>query len=304
MKHQNIFWGVLLILLGTLFLFDRLGFFVFDWPMVRQLWPVLLILWGVSILPVKGFIKLILALLIAAISLVIYNHKAPDTRTSWNRIEFNRGKTESESERISQSFNKEFEEGIKRARLKLDAGAGAFTLNSKTDELIIFDKSRSPIKYEFRVSTYNDEAQIEINQVTRIQQGKSLRNTVDMHLHPLPIWDLEFNIGAGSFEFDFSKLKVERIELNGGAASIEYKLGKLHPETKVEIDAAASSIKLSIPKGTNTQLNSSSVLSSKSIPGMERISRGIYRTQDHDAEAPLIQIELNTAVSSFTIDWY
>lgn len=44
MKHQNIFWGALLILLGTLFLFDRLGFFVFDWSMVRRLWPVLLIL--------------------------------------------------------------------------------------------------------------------------------------------------------------------------------------------------------------------------------------------------------------------
>lgn len=304
MKHQNIFWGALLILLGTLFLFDRLGFFVFDWSMVRRLWPVLLILWGVSILPVKGFIKLILALLIAAISLVIYNHNAPTERTSWNRIEFDKGKSESKSERISQSFNKEFEESIRRARLKLDAGAGAFTLNSNTSELINFDKSRSPIKYEFRVSTYNDEAEIQINQVTRIQQGKNLRNTVDLQLNPEPVWDLEFNIGAGSFDFDFSKLKVERIELNGGAASIDYKLGQLHPETKVEIDAAASSIKIRIPKGTNTQLNSSSLLSSRNIPGMERISRGIYRTQEHDADAPLIQIELNTAVSSFTIDWY
>ncbi len=304
MKHQNIFWGVLLILLGTLFLFDRLGLFVFDWYMVRRLWPVLLILWGVSILPTKGFIKLILAFAVAALSLVIYNHKAPDEKTSWNRIEFNRDKSEKDSERISQSFNKEFEEGIKRASLKLDAGAGAFTLNSKTTDLINFDKSRSPMKYEFRVSTHNDEAEVKISQTTRIQQGKNKPNKVDLQLNPSPIWNLEFNIGAGSFDFDFSNLRIEQIELNGGAASIDFKMGSLHPKTKIEIDAGASSIKLLLPKGANCKLNSSSVLSSRNFSGMERISRGNYRTTDHSEDAPEIHIEVNTAVSSFTIDWY
>jgi hypothetical protein len=125
-----------------------------------------------------------------------------------------------------------------------------------------------------------------------------------MQLSPIPLWDFEFNIGAGSFDFDMTELKVEKLELNGGAASIDFKLGGLIPEASIEIDAAASSITLRVPEASGCELYSSSVLSSRNIEGFERISKGHYQTENFEEAESKITITLNTAVSSFTVYRY
>jgi predicted membrane protein len=46
---RNLFWGMVLILLGLLFLLDNLGIADFG-EVIRMYWPVILILWGISAL--------------------------------------------------------------------------------------------------------------------------------------------------------------------------------------------------------------------------------------------------------------
>jgi hypothetical protein len=304
MKHQNIFWGVILILIGTLVLFDRLGFFIFEWAMVRQLWPVLLILWGISILPTKGFIKLILAFTVAGISVVIYQQRAPEMRTEWKRFDFKRESQVRDRDQITQYFSEPYDETITRAKLTLDAGAGAFKLKSSDDNLVGFNKERSTMRYDFRVESYNEEATVKISQNSNIHLGKNNRNDVEILLHSGPVWSTQFNIGAGSFDFDFSGLMVDEIKLDGGAASIEFKLGDLLDKTMIDINTAASSITLYLPKNAGAILKSNAVISSRNIEGFERMSRGLYQTENYDEAVQKIDISMDAAVSSFTVKWY
>jgi hypothetical protein len=304
MKHQNIFWGVVLILIGSLVLLDRLGVFIFEWAMVRQLWPVLLILWGISILPTKGFIKLILAFAVAGISIIIYHQRAPETRTEWRRFEFKRDSQIQDRDQIAQYFNEPYDETISRAKLTLDAGAGSFKLSASDGNLIGFDKKRSTLRYDFRVESFNEEATVRISQNSDIHIGKNNRNDVEIMLHPSPVWSTDFNIGAGSFDFDFSDLRVDKIKMDGGAASIEFKIGDLLAETSVEINTAASSITLYLPKEAGAVLRSNAVLSSRNIEGFERISRGQYQTGNFEEAVQKIDISMDAAVSSFTVKWY
>lgn len=302
MKHQNIFWGFALIILGTLILLDRLGIFIFEWVMLKHLWPVLLILWGISIIPTKGFIKLGLSLVVAVLAVVIYNQKAPEKRTEWKRIEFK--KESSDKDAVSQTFSEPMDKNISKARLQLDAGAGAFKMRKSSPNLIDFDKKRSLMTYDFKVESFEDEAKIFISQNTRIQSGTNRGNDVSFKLNPDPVWEFEFNIGAGSFDFDMSELKVEKLDLNGGAADINLKLGDRQETTRLELDAGASSITVRIPKGAGGELRSSSLLSSRNIPGFERISKGHFRTENFDSAEQKVIIELNTAISSFTVVRY
>jgi predicted membrane protein len=46
---RNLFWGMVLILLGLLFLLDNMGIANFS-DVIRMYWPVILILWGISAL--------------------------------------------------------------------------------------------------------------------------------------------------------------------------------------------------------------------------------------------------------------
>ena len=67
MKFSNIFWGVILIFAGVLFILQNLGVINFEWTYLWRLWPVILILWGVSVLPAHSLIKLGLVLLVLGV---------------------------------------------------------------------------------------------------------------------------------------------------------------------------------------------------------------------------------------------
>ena len=64
MKFRNIFWGVILIFLGVLFIAENFGWLHFDWMNLWRLWPVIIVLWGIAILPAHSLIKTALTLLV------------------------------------------------------------------------------------------------------------------------------------------------------------------------------------------------------------------------------------------------
>lgn len=48
---QSIFWGIILLLFGVLFLLDNLGIMYFNfWGFIGGWWPVILIVLGISII--------------------------------------------------------------------------------------------------------------------------------------------------------------------------------------------------------------------------------------------------------------
>ncbi|PID58682.1 MAG: hypothetical protein CR986_07395 [Ignavibacteriae bacterium] len=57
MKTSNLFWGFFLVTIGSLFLLTRYTEFYIPWHIVWDLWPVLLILMGISIMVKGTFVK-------------------------------------------------------------------------------------------------------------------------------------------------------------------------------------------------------------------------------------------------------
>jgi len=46
-QHKdNLFWGIILVFLGGIFLLHNLG--IPTWHFIRKLWPLILIFWGAS----------------------------------------------------------------------------------------------------------------------------------------------------------------------------------------------------------------------------------------------------------------
>jgi uncharacterized integral membrane protein len=46
MENRNIFWGVLLVAIGGLFILDNVDLINFSFSALISLWPLLLIAWG------------------------------------------------------------------------------------------------------------------------------------------------------------------------------------------------------------------------------------------------------------------
>jgi hypothetical protein len=91
MKSSKIFWGVFLVSLGTLLLIRQFGVWDVDLGDLFNLWPSLLIIWGVSLLKIGEIAKLsliaITALLLAVFTAGFFSEVKYHKHIDINHIE-------------------------------------------------------------------------------------------------------------------------------------------------------------------------------------------------------------------------
>ena len=308
MKFRNIFWGVILIVVGVLFILQNLHVVDFEWVRLWRLWPVLLVLWGISILPANNWIKSGLLVVVLGGSLYFMLDQTIDWRSDRVYIgdynydyEYDDSKTV-----INQDFNIPYEDSLSMAYLDFEAAAGSFYLNDTTNQLLSFTKKGKGGKFTYAVKRSEEKASIYIERedgdLRFNDDNKSAK--IKLALNTEPVWDIDLDVGAAKLDFDLSKFKVKKLELDGGAASFEIKLGDRYEKSYVNIDAGASEIIIKVPAVSGCDLNLSTVLSGRTISGFEKVDHGHYRTDNFDSAQNKIYITVDAAVSSYTITRY
>ncbi len=298
MKFRNIFWGIILIFFGVLFTMENLHVIDFDWYNMWRLWPVIIILWGISILPVKDIIKV--ALVLVVLSGSIWYMVNDNVR--WRLPD--EDATEISSHAINQEFQVPFEDSTATATLFMEMAAGSFYMNETTDQLVDFRKRGSLTDYRYSVMQEGADADIRIMMDDDLRVNSKKKNRIEVKLSPIPVWNLDFEVGAASVELDFRSYQVESVKIEGGAAAFDLTLGDLYPETRVDIEAGASSIDLRIPESSGCELKINTVLSGRNISGFVKYENDLYRTANFDEASNKIYIEVNAAVSSYSIKRY
>jgi len=314
MKFRNIFWGMLLILLGVLFILQNFNVIDIQWYGLWQLWPAFLILWGVSILPTNNWVKTILVAIVLTASAYLMVNKPVEKDLGWMHRHFDKDYSyddEEESydyddENVSQDFYIAYEDSVSSAIINFDMAAGSFYIQDTTNYLLNFSKTGDLGEYTYNIKRTGDKAKINIKrageELSRNDHHKDHR--VNLTLNQQPVWSLNLDVGAAKVDFDLTRFKVKKIDMDGGAASIKLKLGNHVPKSYVNIDAGASQIILKIPHDAGCDLHLNSVLSGKTITGFEKIDGGHYRTDNFDTAENKIFITMDAAVSSYTITRY
>ncbi len=299
MKFRNIFWGIILILVGVLFTLENLNIIDFDWYNLWRLWPVVLVLWGVSILPVKNMIKVGLVILVLLGSIFYMM----DRTVQWRNEDYSTS-YQHDNRSITQEFTIPYEDSVQTASLDMEVAASSFVLVDESFDLIDFDKKGSVIDYKYSVKQTDSSVDVDIYMEDEIVLKSNSHNRIDMSLNPQPVWDMHFEVGAADVNFDLSGLKISDLDIEAGAAAIKVKLGDEFPDTRVNIESGASSIKLKVPEESGCDLNITSVMSGKSISGFEKIDHGHYRTANFEESENKIYLVVETAVSSYSIIRY
>lgn len=303
MKFRNIFWGIILILLGVLFTLDNMHIIDFAWYNLWRLWPVVLVLWGISILPSRDFIKVILVLLVLGASVTYMLND----NVRWYDKDFEVTYFDDDDydyKKVDQFFTIPFEDTADFASLEMEVAASKFTLMGESYELVDFEKKGSTIDYKYTVKHLDDNIDVDIYIEDDVVIRGKAKNIVDMSLNPYPIWDLSYDVGAADVNMDLSSLKVANLDIEGGAAAFKVKLGSNVPETRVKFETGASSITVKVPEEAGCDVNVSAVLSGKSISGFDKIDHGHYQTSNFNEAENKIYIDIETAVSSYSIIRY
>ena len=302
MKYRNIFWGVILILIGILFTLENFNLINFNIRELWRLWPVVLVLWGISIIPADKWIRLGLVLLVLAGSVFFMLDQAVEWE---NEQSYDVELPVIENYEGYHDFNITDEDSTEFATLSMEAAAGAFSLSDTTTSLLYFIQNDNSFQYKYFVKKTDDRVKINIETSEgHVGFNKNSDNKVRIKLNERPVWDIKLEVGAAAVNFDLSPFKVKKVNLESGAASLKLKLGDEYPETRVNIEAGASEIVVKIPKESGCDLEVSAVFSGKKLDGFEKLDHGHYQTSNFNTAANKVYLEINAAVSSYSIIRY
>jgi len=317
MKFRNVFWGLSLIIIGALLVARNLGFVDFDWFNIIRLWPLLFILWGLSVLPVRETIKIgVLVILLGGATWFVLEGHEPDmhlnifsyfNQNSGENYDngFSNGEKAAEFIKDEHNFTVPYADTIQNATLEMDAAAGSFSISDTSSDLLAFSQVGTfRSLYKYHVYRNNRDVTVNISERNEHIFYNNNHKKVVIRLSDKPVWDISLDAGASSVNYDLSKFKVRKVSLDGGAGSFNITLGDKYPDVEIDINAGASSITLRIPENTGCDLAITAVLSGKHLPGFQKVSSGHYQTENYDTAQNKIHLNVDAAVSSFRIIRY
>ncbi|TSA29243.1 MAG: hypothetical protein D4R67_02320 [Bacteroidetes bacterium] len=311
MKFRNLFWALILIAIGLVFLFSNFGWLNFHWISIWRLWRLIYNYWGISILPIKDVIKFILVIAFLAITFIFFNQITEprwsftihDHDWSWadKWDEDDSGRTYTFS---TQVLSVPMDSAATKGVLKMDAAAGKFYINGETSEMLSFKKEGDIGDYSITTEEVDGKTVIHISLEKNPRVRRVKKNTVDIQLNKKLVWDLDFDIGAAAVKMDLSDYKIDTANIDAGAASLEIKLGALQPRTYMTYSAGAASLEVKIPKESACEIHSESVLVSRDFEGFVKKGDGVYQTANYPEGSNVIILKIESAVSSLKVDRY
>ncbi len=300
MKYKNLFWGVLLILLGTLYLLKQFDVIYFSWRDIVSLWPLVLVLWGVSILPIKPLYKLIASFSAILIMILVVHYNPGKWHSGWLWIgDWHKG------QRIELKKSEPLLESSQYATLKLEAAAGSYVIDGTSEQLVDFRYIGDSATYYMRTTADDDHQRVRIGpEYTRKQISLYQSHEVEIKLNPNMVWDLDVDAGAADLWFDLTPFIIDDLRIDGGATSIEIKLGAMSEDVDVHIETGVSSVKILVPKEVACEVNSDSFLVSRELPGFDKVSKSTYVSPNFSSASKNISIQFNSGISSLKVVRY
>jgi hypothetical protein len=308
MKTKHIFWGILFISIGLLWLLDRFIWLNIEWDFVWKLWPVVIILLGISLMIsnhlIRGIVTAIAAFILA---LAIFTSVKFGVVHTGEGLEWTINNDKDDSRFGTNDYSESYESNYKKATLSFDAGAGSFITHDTTEDLFLANVEGRKDSYTLTKSGLGDNVSLNFDMHKRhfnFYPFNRMRNRVNFRLNSEPVWDLNFDLGAASIDFDLSRYKTENIDIKMGAASMKLKLGDRLDETRLNLDAGASSIDIDVPQDAGCEVKTEASLSSKHINGFKKLEDDVYRTDNFDSAKKKIYITIKSGVSSIQINRY
>jgi hypothetical protein len=318
MRTSSIFWGTLLIFLGIFFLLTNLGMIHLNLGWISSYWPLLLIIWGLSLLNIPRWAKNIMsafsAILIALIIMSTVSQAWKGDFRFWKGMHHGINVTTSDDDEEgtdSTSHNTKkmviaIDSTYTNGQFNFSGGAGEFTIQDTTSKLIDIEASGSNKDLICNPNKDNKTVTLDyaFDSNSKIFRNIDKERYAKIKLSPNILWDLNLKLGAATVNCDLSEYKMQSVTLNVGAADITIKLGDLAEKTNIDVKAGASDIKISIPNSSGCEIISKTSLSERDFNGFQSNGKDSYKTENFDNSSKKIYIKISGGISSFNVERY
>ncbi len=297
MNSSRFFWGLMIVLIGALWLLSNFGLLPGNfWFEIWRLWPLLLVLWGLSLLIGKegraGVIFSVIMSVIVIGCVVLFG---------WI---YNSGRN---IELSKSTISVDKDSSIEEAQINLNFGAGSLELDSGSDKLVEGDaESYSDISAE--TSIFGKKETVTISQKNLnfgLWRVGNQRNDIILKLATgLPI-ELNLDTGASKYDLDLTDVSLSKLTIDAGASSGDIRLGSKLDNTEVVISAGASSFNIKVPKDSALKIVNKSGFSSHNFSSLDLERNGEeWKSQSYDSALKKIEMTFSSGATSINIEKY
>lgn len=282
-------FGVLIILIGIgilLYNLDILRFSMF-WGIVK-LWPLLLILAGLSIIFKRvRYMNIVLWLIFTGI-VIGYSYLNQD-EMSWSL-----GDTE------PTIIQEVAADGVIRGELTYDLNTGSLTIDSHDKDTLIYEVPESGIiEAAFDLNTLTAshlKIQSDSNKFQEMFRSKKYSTT----LPTSGIWTFDVNAGVMDITMNLEEVALENGRIDLGVGDIEIQFGEV-VSGELYIDIGVGDVTLDIPESVGVKIISNGGLTTIDAPGLSE-SNDVYLSDNFESAGQQLTVYLDLGIGSFDLE--
>lgn len=301
--QSKISTGIWFIFIGVIILLHNLNIINFNFWAILPYWPILVIALGAKLIfqNRKNGNQILIGINIALCIFLGFIGLTSSDR--FNLMSVFTVNNPQDTTGASPTIQSPFLDNMKTAKLELNLGAVAVNIdNVPSEDLLHAQTANNNLVLKLTKSGEDNNPHLSLSSI--IKNNNEKNNKITVALNENPIWDMEINIGAVSFNGNLSRYKFSDLEINAGASSMNITLGLPAVETsKIEINTAASSCAINIPNDAACRVETTTILSSKKLPGFIKVD-DYYQTSNYETATNKYNITLDGAANSLKINRY
>jgi hypothetical protein len=337
MRNDKLIPGMILVMIGAIFLLNNFGYINFHWSNLFHLWPIFLVIGGVNLVFANNkstwATVLKISVVIAGFALLIFGNFGnrygrwwwPRYSYHYNRDNNDRNDDNDNSDdnddddmddnkgnitkvEGNSTFTEPYMATARVARLNISGGGATYNLHDTTNHLFTANTKEFFGKYQYdhhqEDSVYVMDFSMKDNKNGHFNWGSDKSNIADIRLNVNPEWEINVETGASKIDFDLSKYKLKSLELKGGAASFSVRVGQPLASTNLNISTGVSEVTIEIPQNAACRIQTDSGLSSNSFDGFNKKDDGHYETTGFDNAKNKMYIHMSGGISDFKVRRY
>jgi len=244
---RGVFWPLLLIALGLIFLLQNFGFISgVSWLAVASLWPLLLVLIGLDIAFARRWplptLAVEIAVIAAGLALVAYS---PNLSPGVFVFGDSNGTGETDVA---------VPRGATQLNLTLNGGATrSYHVAGGASQLVEAHSANPDLRLRVTGAS-SGRADVRLDQLSSGFFHPIDAGDIEIRLASDVPTSLTINVGAGEFDVDLSDVHVTDARVNVGASSMRFVVPKPSGDVAIRMNGGASNIVLVVPDGVEARI--------------------------------------------------
>lgn len=289
-----IFWGVLFIYVGTILLLNNYDVIDFNPLNLLNLWPVFIIGAGISLLPLRGWLANLTAVLLAIVTAGLIWVVAVDENLLDVTSPVATQVVEGKNDVIAKSLDISIKGAANDIALSSSADVTTYkaTLTSRSMKL----------REESSLSGDTQRVSLETQPGSK-KPWFDFSHRIALVLSRTMPTSLNVDTGASNLTGDLSEANLTALNVKAGASNVEIKLSGKAP-LEVSIESGASNVELSLPRDAQIRVESEDAIGNVSLEGLDKKSDTVYETSGYNAAVNRVIVRVKMGISNLQIERY